>query len=487
MNKYLIGIAIFAVAATIVSIPLMAEQLADAKSRKKIHFTQTLTSSQDPGQDHGNHQLAIILSPNEGTLYDGSLTYTASEPVQVIVLHEISKNDAKGQPTWTVDGSTVYGLTLVDTGDSSGSFEFTGAALALHTMSTDQFTATVSVDGWIRGQPTEVITQKVEIVEVEPTLKLSRANVPATIPMHGGFFDGKSVNYIITDSNDQTYADLITEQQSWRVEMAPPLSNTPKDALDVVYTFTDGVEGQGIHGFQGEVFSSTPAQTDEYSAVRSVIEVTWRPGQNPEVLDSVKKILETEEAERIKLEETDVVLNMPQIVWPEGQMTVKEDETLTDDTPYGGGQVLNIDTENMTATFVAHRGWGPDGKTVYYIVTDATPTGPASMMGVVDAPKLAPTFKFVTSVDLFQFKNGIKGSGPLGFQAGIAASAPGDENYSPLWRISIISWKDPDNASILETVGDINAKKADDEISVELARPMNSDHVVNCPFIDPFQ
>ena len=31
----------------------------------------------------------------------------------------------------------------------------------------------------------------------------------------------------------------------------------------------------------------------------------------------------------------------------------------------------------MTVTFVAHRGWGHDGRTIYYIVTDATPSGPA--------------------------------------------------------------------------------------------------------------
>ena len=36
--------------------------------QKKIHFTKTITSSQDPGQGHENHQLALILSPNEGTL-----------------------------------------------------------------------------------------------------------------------------------------------------------------------------------------------------------------------------------------------------------------------------------------------------------------------------------------------------------------------------------------------------------------------------------
>jgi len=166
---------------------------------------------------------------------------------------------------------------------------------------------------------------------------------------------------------------------------------------------------------------------------------------------------------------------------------VKEDKTLTDETPYGGGQVLDIDTDEMTVTFIAHRGWGPDGRTIYYIVTDATPSGPANMMGVTSAPTSASLIASSAAVDLFQFKNGIKGSGPLGFQAGIAASAPGDANYSPMWRISGITWEDPDNASLLETLQDIAAYNKAGLVNTALLRPMDSDHIVNCPFIDPFQ
>lgn len=63
-------------------------------------------------------------------------------------------------------------------------------------------------------------------------------------------------------------------------------------------------------------------------------------------------------------------------MWDGGALTTREDrETTNDDSPYMGGQVLDID--NMVATFVAHRGWAPDGKTIYYIVTDATPEIPA--------------------------------------------------------------------------------------------------------------
>jgi len=159
--KKIIAIVIIAIFVTgVISISSITDQYVDAGSRKKIHFTQTITSSQDPGQGHQNHQLALILSPNDGTIYDGSMTFTSSESVQIVVLHEINSQDAKGQPTWTVDGKTIYGLSLIDLDEKSGSFEFTGAALALHSPTSKKFTTTVSVDGWIRGQPTEIILCK---------------------------------------------------------------------------------------------------------------------------------------------------------------------------------------------------------------------------------------------------------------------------------------------------------------------------------------
>jgi hypothetical protein len=32
------------------------------------------------------------------------MTFTSSEPAQIVVLHEINLRESKGQPTWTVDG-----------------------------------------------------------------------------------------------------------------------------------------------------------------------------------------------------------------------------------------------------------------------------------------------------------------------------------------------------------------------------------------------
>lgn len=486
MNKYLVVAIITVAISMIFSIPLLTDQFVNAKTLKKIQFTQTLTSMQDPGQGHESHQLALILSPNKGAIYDGSITYTASEPVQIVVLHEMNKDDAKGQPTWTVDGNTVFGLTLVDPGTNAGSYEFTGAALALHTKNTNKFTATVSVDGWIRGQTPELMEKKEETV-FEPSLQLSRSSVSAEIPLHKAFFDEKSVYYIITDTNDKTFSKTISQKQKWKVEIALPLNKTPKESLNDVYIFLNGIEGNGTEGFQDEIFSSTPDQTEQYNAINSVTHVTWNDGEKPEVLDSVQKILDAQKAGKIELEKTNTIVNMPQIVWPGSQMSVRADKTLTDDTPFVGGQILEINTEKMTVTFIAHRGWGPDGRTIYYIVTDAAPSGLASLIGVTNAPTLAKTLTNSTAVDLYQFTNGIKGSGPIGFQAGIASAALGDDTYSPLCKISIITWKESVKPSVLETMADINSKKSTGDVIIDTTKPTDGDNILNCPFIDPFQ
>ncbi len=321
--------------------------------------------------------------------------------------------------------------------------------------------------------------------DLDSVLRLSRASVPATIPMHMGYYDGQPVYYVITDASDEAHADVITEQQGWRVELAPVLSTAPDSALSKTYFFTNGVSGDGIHGFQNQVLTSIPGQ-EGYSALTYHVHVAWVDQSNVRELTSESEIMDAAQNGEVELLDLPVVVNMPQIVWPSGQMMVA-DKVLEDDTPYGGGQVLDIDIEGMEVTFIAHRGWGPDGRTIYYIVTDATPSGPADMMGVVSTPSSANLINSGAAVNLFQFRNGIGGSGPLGFQPGIAAGAPGDANYSPMWRIFLIDWEDPEDAAVLETIGDINAYRDAGLIQIDIARPMDSDHIVNCPFIDPFQ
>jgi hypothetical protein len=482
MNKYILLIVIIAISAVILYIPLLSNQYANAGMIKKIQFTQTFTSSQDPGQGHESEQMAIILSPNNGTLYSGSLTYTASEPVQIVILHQIDKADAKGQPTWTVDGNTIFAETVVDPGTNAGSYDFTGAAVGLHSTNSDAFTTTVSVDGWIRGQTPEAMQHYTNSPVIQSSIKLPSASVTAKIPLHMGFFNTSPVYYIITDTNDKKSATVISEKQKWSVGNSPTLSNLPKESLGKVYLFDNGIVGNGTIGFQSDVFSSTPAQ-DKYTPLRSVIHVTWNTGNTPEILDSENKILDANATDKIKLSNIGIVMNMPQIMWPGGQMLVREDKNF-EQKPFEGGQILDIDTNKKVVTFVAHRSWGPDGKTIYYIVTDATTEGPAKMMGITNTPSLislSPAF-----IDLYQFTNGLTGSGSFGFQPGISSASPGYDTYGPLCKISLVSWNDPTQAKLLENMEDINSKKSTGDITIQPAKVLDTDYILDCPVIDPF-
>lgn len=106
----------------------------------------TLTSTQDPGQGHENHQLAIILEPRT-TAYYGTLGYSASENVQLVALHGPLQpgQEQHGQPIWSPDGKTFYALSFVDKENSMGTWQFAANAIALHTMKNTPFTVSYSV------------------------------------------------------------------------------------------------------------------------------------------------------------------------------------------------------------------------------------------------------------------------------------------------------------------------------------------------------
>ena len=113
---------------------------------QEYRFTKTIDSALSPGLGHEAHQIVRVLEPSDGIIYSGTLTYVTSEPIDIVVLHEIDNDDARGQAIWRIDDDTVYGWTLVDLDSKAGSFEYAGAGLLLHTGG-DAFIATVTVDG----------------------------------------------------------------------------------------------------------------------------------------------------------------------------------------------------------------------------------------------------------------------------------------------------------------------------------------------------
>ncbi|NDB32176.1 MAG: hypothetical protein EB163_03165 [Nitrososphaeria archaeon] len=448
---------------------LVQDPFAVAKPQTKLHFTKTFSSSSDPSGKPG--QFALVLSPNKESIYAGTLTFTANSPIEIIVLHEIPSEDVKGQPIWSVDRKTVYAVTQIEP-KNGGTFEFTGSAVAFRSAS--QFVVTATVDAWIRGKPVELVSQTYEIKSKEVTL--TNQNIPVSIPMRAGFFEKQSLDYILTDSSNQTISEKVSLKQGWPVKFAPKLRWIPSSALDTAYVFTNGIKGDGIYGYQNEVFSSTPLQK-QYSPLNSIALVSWKAGQKAQVLQSSDDVLKAEKDSRLKITKTNVTINTPQITWPGGKIPATNSTNLND------VQVLKIDNGTRKVTFVAHRSWGPDGRTTYVIIPDATPKGPADIMKIPVSGKLASLAKSTIS-DMYQFKNGLRGSGTLGFQPNVISNTP-DQNYIPVCRVSIVEWKEENSAMPLETLSDIESKKSDGSIYVAPARPLSEDHIVNCPIVEP--
>lgn len=312
-------------------------------------------------------------------------------------------------------------------------------------------------------------------------LKLSQANIPIDIPLTKGYVNGSEVFYITTDVSDNQTAKHLTNITGFKVNYAPVLAQSPNASIANIYEFANGINGTGPREFQPNVADSQPGD-ENYSPLWRINLVEWEQDVTPRELKSQSEITSAQRNGELTIMPTNIIVNCPFIQWEGGSMKIREDKNISDESSYGGGQVLEIDTKKMVVTMVAHRGWAPDGKTIYYIVTDATPKMPADMMGVTFVPKDKALAGTAAAPALFQFMNGINGTGPMGFQSGIGAAGPTDANYSPMWLISFIEWKDPSQAKILETLDDISAMQQAGMITITPA--MGGEHVVNCPFFD---
>jgi len=114
------------------------------KAMSDTVMTGTIQSVQDPGVGHESHQLAVILAPSSD-MYSGILSYSASEPIQLVSLRGPIGSDETPDATWTPDGQTIFALTFVDPNNAMGSWEFSGNALAVHTKNPTEFTVSYSV------------------------------------------------------------------------------------------------------------------------------------------------------------------------------------------------------------------------------------------------------------------------------------------------------------------------------------------------------
>jgi hypothetical protein len=142
------------------SQPILAQE--ESAIGDKIVQQGTVSSDVDPLKGHEGHQAAVILQPrNDSALYAGTLTFTASKPVQVAVINTYNIDNATSsqlaerfgalmtaQAPWNTSATVTPLMMNIDYLDSptmSKMIPIVGNLVALHTMDGEPFIANYAV------------------------------------------------------------------------------------------------------------------------------------------------------------------------------------------------------------------------------------------------------------------------------------------------------------------------------------------------------
>ena len=124
-----------------------------------------------------------------------------------------------------------------------------------------------------------------------------------------------------------------------------------------------------------------------------------------------------------------------------------------------------------------------EGEELFFIHTEASDPDVAAlltdMMGpeVIVVPSLADIDEDILA-GVYVFTNGLSGMGPMGFQPDVFDSVPGEDDYSPLRTIQLVTWAEDATPRLLDSVEAIQAAEADGELDIE-----RSGMVVNMPIL----
>jgi hypothetical protein len=113
-----------------------------------------------------------------------------------------------------------------------------------------------------------------------------------------------------------------------------------------------------------------------------------------------------------------------------------------------------------------------EGQNIRFIHTEASDPKIADILTkmkgspVLVVPSLAQAPNEMLA-DVFVFKNGIKGAGPLDFQPDVFDSPPGTQGYRPLRRLNLVSWRNTGAARELKAAAEVRKAVTKGDVTVE--------------------
>jgi hypothetical protein len=270
-----------------------------------------------------------------------------------------------------------------------------------------------------------------------------------------GWFNDSQVLYIQSEASDPAVA------QSQNVNYVPGLAGAANtDTVDDIYVFSNFAQANVVASAPNPL---GPMNTDAvYSPLWQVNLVTWNAGVEAQTLTSEEAINAAATSGKIMVQKTGIIVNCPIIYSPAGG-------TLPTATVIG-------EQAQKSVILPLIQGWYKGAK-VLYLQTEASDAGVAKDQNVNYVPRLAGAANKDTVDDIYVVSNFP--------QANVVASAPhplgpmnADKDYSPLWQVSLVSWKQAGEAQLLASEDAVNAAAASGKITIQ-----KTDIIVNCPIV----
>lgn len=281
------------------------------------------------------------------------------------------------------------------------------------------------------------------------------------IRLHAAVADGNEAWFIRTDASDQTYA-----QREGLVYVPKIAGLAAAGLVGDAYVITNGVDDQPV------VVSSVPGR-DDYTPACRVVEVSWNG--SPSLLTDSGAVRAAIAAGDLTAG-TEVVVNMPFVVWDGGAMPVDADLT----EYLGGGQLIEApDTEAGSVLFKLHECF-PGSR---YIVCDTSAPPMAEGMNVAASPRLAGSPDVGATGRVNVLMGGVEGDGPMGGQPSVFDSSAGEPEWSPYWDHMTYVWGEGAEGRVLTNEAAVHAARDAGELEEFPGTPDTNGEIftVNCP------
>ena len=284
-----------------------------------------------------------------------------------------------------------------------------------------------------------------------------------TLKLHPGFHEGGDAWYIRTDASDSAFA----EENG--LVYVPLLGNALKaqGSFGKIYLVDSGTEDQRA------VVSTVPGQTS-FTPAFQVHRVTFTG--DAALLNSETAITEAESAGTVSIEATDIVVNYPLVVWPDGGLAVDPDLV----NPLGPGVLIEEpDLQAGEVTFKLHQCY-PGSR---YIATDTSAAPMAPMMGVSASEATQALIEVGATAPIYVFMPGLPGPAAMGGQPSVFNSKAGEGIWSPFWEHKTVAWNEGTEPTVLKSEAEILEHQEAGDITVFMGVPETDpmSFVVNCP------